>query len=247
MTYDCVWPSCRYASRATPTSPCPARALTDCLVTASPPSGAWWPSYFPPSSIAFCAACASVMLRPPLDTRSFATWYDSGLPPSVRAAISCSFFFASIAAACAARVIACAVCDPPETHVQGRYFDVFPHVTSHFSHGTSRTSADTRCTSVIDSVPRFPIPDWMYRRPSGLITKSPSYPLDPAKKGLVATPMPRALEPIRLPLRAFRSSHRNCSAPLSSASLTNALVTYVRLPFGSGRPTRALPSGALMR
>src|SRR5437773_770658 len=40
------------------------------------------------------------MLRPPLDTRSPATWHDSALPPRTLAAISCSFFFASLAAAC---------------------------------------------------------------------------------------------------------------------------------------------------
>ena len=35
---------------------------------------------------------------------------------------------------------------------------------------------------------------------------------------------PRTFVPFRLPLRAFRSSQLNSSAPLSSASFTNALV-----------------------
>ena len=71
------------------------------------------------------------MLRPPPETRSLATRYDSGVPPSVFAAISCSFFLASLAAACAARVIACVVWLPPCPQVFGRYFDVLPQVTSH--------------------------------------------------------------------------------------------------------------------
>ena len=36
-------------------------------------SGSSWPSNLPPSSMAFCAACASVMLPPGPETRSFAT------------------------------------------------------------------------------------------------------------------------------------------------------------------------------
>jgi len=38
-------------------------------------------------------------------------------------------------------------------------------------------------------------------------------------------PEPRTFDPIRCPLRAFFSSQLNSSAPLSSASLTKALVT----------------------
>ena len=40
---------------------------------------------------------------------------------------------------------------PPEGHVHGKFFDVLPQVSSHFSHGTPRSSATTRCTSVQDS------------------------------------------------------------------------------------------------
>ena len=36
---------------------------------------------------------------------------------------------------------------------------VLPQVTSTCSHGTPRISADTRCTSITDSVPKFPMPD----------------------------------------------------------------------------------------
>ena len=50
------------------------------------------------------------------------------MPPSVFAAISCSFFFASVAAACAARVIACVVWLPPWLQVYGRFFEVLPQV-----------------------------------------------------------------------------------------------------------------------
>src|ERR1019366_6365733 len=60
---------------------------------------------------------ANVMPAPPplRKTRSFATTYCSGLPPSFFAAISWSFFLASIAVAYAARVIACVVWLPPDT------------------------------------------------------------------------------------------------------------------------------------
>ena len=46
------------------------------------------------------------------------------------AAISCSFFFASIPAAWAARVIAWIVWLPPLGHVHGRFFDVSPKAIS---------------------------------------------------------------------------------------------------------------------
>jgi hypothetical protein len=80
-------------------------------------------------------------------------------PPRVVAAISWSFRVASIATAWAARVIACVVWLPPETHVNGRCFAVLPHTTSHLSQGTPRTSAAARWTPITDSVPRFPMPD----------------------------------------------------------------------------------------
>ena len=71
------------------------------------------------------------------------------------------------------------------------------------------------------------MPDWNWMRPSGLMMNRPSKPIDPPEYGLTATPMPRAL--VALLLRrcsdAFFASHWNISRPLSSASLTNALVT----------------------
>ena len=57
----CPWP------RAI--SPWPASAFADVFVKALMSSGTSWPSYLPPSSIAFCAACANVMLPPGPDTR----------------------------------------------------------------------------------------------------------------------------------------------------------------------------------
>ena len=108
--------------------------------------------------MAFFAASPSVRLRPPLDTRPFATVYDSGVPPSARAA-TCSFLMASVAAACAARVMACVVWLPPEMHVHGRCFDVLPQVTSTISHGMPSSSADARCTPLTDSEPKLPMPD----------------------------------------------------------------------------------------
>ena len=68
------------------------------------------------------------------------------------------------------------------------------------------------------------MPDWMYILPSGLMTNRPSNPVEPATNVLTATPTPRTFEPTALSARAFRSSHLNISAPLSSASFTNALV-----------------------
>ena len=70
--------------------------------------------------------------------------YDSGLPPSLRAAISLALAMASVAAACAARVIACVVWLPPETHVHGRCCEVSPQATTTFSHGTPSISAAGR-------------------------------------------------------------------------------------------------------
>ena len=86
----------------------------------------------------------------------------------------------------------------------------------------------TRCTSNTECVPRLPMPDWNWTRPSGLMMNRPSKPIEPPAYGLTATPMPRALVPcVVLPRSAaFFSSHLNSSRPLSSASLTNALVTY---------------------
>jgi hypothetical protein len=131
--------------------------------------------------------------------------------------------------------------------VDGRFLAVLPQVTSHFSHGMPTSSAEMRWQSNTDSVPRLPMPDWMLMRPSGLITIRPSKPMDPAEYALTATPTPRTLDPLRWPLRAFRSSHRNNSAPLSSACFRKALVAYGRRPLAFAAPNVALPSGALMR
>src|SRR4249920_180102 len=130
----------------------------------------------------------------------------------------------SVAAACAARVIACVVWLPPETQDHGRFLLESPHVSSTFSHGIPIISAETRLVSLIDSVPRLPTPDWMYIRPSGFSTNRPSNPVDPATNPLTATPTPRTFVPTRLPLCAFLASQLNAWAPLSSASLTKALV-----------------------
>ena len=90
------------------------------------------------------------------------------------------------------------------------------------------------------------MPVWMYIRPSGLMTKRPSKPTEPALYALIATPLPRTFEPSRCPLRALRSSHLKICAPLSSASLTKQLVEYVRLPRAFAGPNLALPAGALI-
>src|SRR5205807_7476049 len=112
----------------------------------------------------------------------------------------------------------------------GRFLDVSPNAMSTFSQGTPIISAATRWQSDQDSVPRLPTPVWMYIRPSGLTTKRPSKPTDPALYALIATPLPRTFDPTRFPLLACRSLHLNCAAPLSSASFTKQLVAYVLLP-----------------
>ncbi len=70
------------------------------------------------------------------------------------------------------------------------------------------------------------MPDWTYSRAVRLDDEQ-AVEADRAadEYALTATPTPRTFVPLRLPLRAFRSSQLNSSAPLSSASLTNALVT----------------------
>src|SRR5438552_11398500 len=127
------------------------------------------------------------MLPPGPDTLPPATLYASGLPPLVFAAISCSFLIASVDAACAARVIACAVWLPAETQVFGTFFEVLPNTTSHCSHGTSSISATTRCTSNTECVPRLPMPDWICSRPSGLMMNNPSKPIEPPEDGAHVT------------------------------------------------------------
>ena len=74
------------------------------------------------------------------------------------------------------------------------------------------------------------MPDWMYSWPSGLMTNRPSKPIEPALYVL-----DRDADAAHLRCRracrccALRSSHLNSSAPLSSASLTNALVDVLPL------------------
>ena len=101
------------------------------------------------------------------------------------------------AAACAARVCACVVWLPPDTHDHGSGWRVSPHDTTTCSHGMPIISAATRCVSENDSVPRLPMPDWMYIFPSGLMTNRPSNPVDPETNVLTATPTPRTFEPAR--------------------------------------------------
>src|SRR5262245_14354649 len=128
-------------------------------------------------------------------------------------------FTALVPTACAARVMACVVWLPPDEQVHGRFLLVFPHTTSHCSHGTPINSAATRCTSLIACVPRLPMPDCICTRPSGLMMSNPSKPTDPAEYVLIATPAPRTFEPFRCPLRAIFSCQLKISAPLSSAFL----------------------------
>src|SRR5439155_383771 len=149
-------------------------------------------------------------------------------------------------APCAARVVACVVWLPPDTQLHGRFLEVSPQAISTFSQGTPSISAATRWQSDHDSVPRLPTPVWMYMRPSGLTTKSPSKPTEPALYALIATPVPRTFDPRRCPLRALRSSHLKSCAPLSSASLMKQLVVYVLSPRGFGGPNLAFPAGALI-
>ena len=70
------------------------------------------------------------------------------------------------------------------------------------------------------------MPWWMYILPSGLMTNSPSTPIDPAVNVLWLTATPVTLVPLRWPLRCLRSSQLKSSAPRSSASLMYALVTF---------------------
>ena len=99
--------------------------------------------------MAFCAACANVMLRPPpSDTRSFGHLVilrrcrRASSPRSPAA--SC---FASMPAACAARVIACVVWLPPWPQVFGRFFDgVAPRDVALSPSGMPSISAATRWT-----------------------------------------------------------------------------------------------------
>jgi hypothetical protein len=51
---------------------------------------------------------------------------------------------ASLAAACAARVVACVVWLPPDTQLHGRFLDVSPQAISTFSQGMPNISAETR-------------------------------------------------------------------------------------------------------
>ena len=139
--------------------------------------GSSWPSYLPPSSIAFCAACgerhAAAAARHAL----------VGDRVAVRAAaerlrrdlLQLLDARRSPRRAPRASSRASSGCRPTRTSTAGAC-DVLPQVTSTFSHGMPSISAATRCTSITDSVPRLPMPDWMYSRPSGLMTNRPSKP-----------------------------------------------------------------------
>ena len=85
------------------------------------------------------------------------------------------------------------------------------------------------------------MPDWIVHRAVRLDDEQ-AVEADRAgrRSVLTATPTPRTFEPTRLPLRAFRSSQLNSSAPLSSASFTNALVHVAALAARVGRTERRL-------
>src|SRR5213594_3379393 len=102
--------------------------------------------------------------------------------------------------------------------LHGRLFDVFPQLTTTFSHGIASTSAATRARSITECVPRLPTPDCTYNLPSGRIVMRLSNPTDPDPCGPTATPTPRTFDPRRWPEYAFFSSHLKVALPFSSAS-----------------------------
>ena len=131
-------------------------------------SGSSWPSYLPPSSIAFCAACASVMLPPGPG--------DALVRHLVLFGIAAVNFRGNLLqlpdrvgsrrmrrARMRVRRLAAARDAAPR-----QVLAVLPQVSSTFSHGMPTISAETRWQSLIDSVPRLPMPDWMYMPAVGL-------------------------------------------------------------------------------
>jgi hypothetical protein len=132
---------------------------------------------------------------------------------------------------------------PPELQLHGRFFDVSPQVRVTFSHGMPTISAATRWQSEKDSVPRLPMPVWTYILPSGLITNSPSKPMDPPLYELIETPTPRPSSRC-----AARHAHTLVPVELRSALLQRFLDETAghvpALASSIAGPNFALPSGA---
>ena len=103
-------------------------------------------------------------------------------------------------------------------------------MTTACSQSVCSASIAARAVSNTDPVPRLPTPCWIYTLPSGRIVSNPSMPAVPPAYELSATPMPVTAEPVRWPLFAFIASQLNAAAPLSTASLTNALDTVLCCP-----------------
>ena len=154
---------------------------------------------------------------------------------------------ASVAAACAARVIACIVWLPAETQVHGRCFArVAEHdvalLPGHVEH-LGRRPVD------VEQRVRAEIANARLERDAAvrLDDEEPVEADRAAAYGLTATPMPRAFVPFLCVVAsaALRFSQSNMSRPLSSASFTKALVTYAWRPVGSGGPNGAWPTGRI--
>ena len=162
------------------------------------------------------------------------------MPPRSLAAISCSFRFASIAPAWFARVIACVVWLPTERQVQGRPLLVSPQMTSTFSHGMSRTSAATRAQ--VDHRMRAEVAD------AGLHVQ---LAVGPDRHQAVEADRPGAVRAdgdadaahlrcrCRCPRAPCARPSLKSSAPRSSASFTNALVTWRPLAVRAAAGRRA--------
>ena len=154
---------------------------------------------------------------------------------------------ASVAAACAARVIAWIVWLPPETQLHGRFFDVSPQVSSTFlprhahhlgGHALAigeRFSAEI-ADAGLDVHPAVRLDD----EEAVETDRAPLYEL-------IATPLPRTFVPCRCPLRALRSSHLKSFRALVQRFFHEAAgrSTPDALRDWPG-PNFALPSGALI-
>jgi hypothetical protein len=169
----------------------------------------------PPSSIAFCAACASSSpRRRPCGHAPVVHFVISGFPPCDFAATSFSFCLHSVPRQTPRASWHASSGCRPSARVR-KIFDVSPHTTSQISHGTPSTSAPARCTSITDSVPRLPMPEWKRTRPSGVITINPSNPIVPPTSSSAKRPrrapscrllrLRHALLPLEL-LRALSSA-----------------------------------------
>ena len=212
-------------------SPCPASAVADRVVNLLS-FGSSWPSYAPPSSIARCAAFARVMppARRPCGRR--ARWRPRSLPdvhrdpwprspaassrpsrPRERPASSRGWSGCRRCCTSTAGSSPCRPKSPPPCPRDAE--DLGRHTV---------TVADRLGAVIADS--------GLMQVPVRLDDEEAIEARGARAYVLTATPTPRTLLPSRLPLCALRSSHLNSSAPLSSASLTNALVTYCRSCFG---------------